>query len=66
MISSMQAQSTNLSRLQELENSGRTGKLANSELSALRTVADWIETFVQVPALSPDTIAIKVRKERLQ
>ena len=33
----MPAQTTNLSILQDLENSSRTGKLADSDLSALRT-----------------------------
>lgn len=33
----------------DLEDSGRTRKLADSELPALRTVADWIKTFVAKP-----------------
>ena len=45
----MQAQSTNLFLLQDLENSTRTRKLADSDLSALHTVADWIKTFVAGP-----------------
>jgi hypothetical protein len=45
----MPAQSTNLFLLQELENSNRTGTLADSDLDALRTVADWIKTFVARP-----------------
>ena len=49
MISSMSAQYTNLFLLQDLHNSSRTGKLADKDLSALRTVADWIETFVVRP-----------------
>jgi hypothetical protein len=48
-MSPMPAQTTNLFRLQDLENSGRTAKLAQSDLIALRTVADWIETFVARP-----------------
>ena len=44
-----EVQTTNLFLLQDLENSSRTGKLADSELNALRTVADWIETFVATP-----------------
>ena len=45
----MPAQTTNLFLLQDLENSSRTGKLADTDLSALRIVADWIETFVARP-----------------
>ena len=45
----MPAQTTNLFLLQDLENSSRTGKLADSDLSALHTVADWIKTFVVRP-----------------
>src|SRR5678816_88794 len=40
---------TNLMLLEDLENSSRTSKLADSDLSALRTVADWIKTFVVRP-----------------
>jgi hypothetical protein len=40
---------TNLMLLEELEDSSRTSKLADSDLSALRTVADWIKTFVVRP-----------------
>lgn len=49
MIGSMPAQATNLFLLEDLENPGRTAKLAQSDLSALRTVADWIGTFVARP-----------------
>ena len=49
MISSMLPQTTNLFLLQDLKNSSRTGKLADNDISALRTVADWIETFVARP-----------------
>jgi hypothetical protein len=45
----MPAQTTNLFLLQDLENSGRTAELADSDLSALRAVADWIRTFVANP-----------------
>ena len=48
MIGSMPAK-TNLFRLEDLDNSGRTGKLPDKDLRALRTVADWIETFVARP-----------------
>ncbi len=45
----MPAQTANLFLLQDLENSSRTAKLADRDLSALRAVADWIETFVARP-----------------
>ena len=45
----MPAQTTNLFLLQDLENPSKTRKLEDSDLSALRTVADWIETFVARP-----------------
>ena len=45
----MPAQTTNLFLLQDLEDSSRTGKLADSDLNALHTVADWIKTFVVRP-----------------
>jgi hypothetical protein len=45
----MPAQATNLFLLQDLEDSSATGRLADSELHALRTVADWIKTFVAAP-----------------
>lgn len=48
-MSPMPAQTTDLFRLEDLEYSSRTAKLAQSDLSALRTVADWIETFVARP-----------------
>ena len=47
--SKMPAQTTNLFLPQGLENSLRTRGLADSDLGALRTVADWIETFVARP-----------------
>lgn len=46
MNGSMLAQASNLFLLQDLENSGKTAKLAESDLSAFRTVADWFRTFV--------------------
>ena len=49
MISSLPARTTNLFLLQDLDNPTRTGKLAEKDLSALRTVAYWIETFVARP-----------------
>jgi hypothetical protein len=45
----MPTQTTNLFLLEDLEDSGRTSTLAASERSALRTVADWIKTFVVKP-----------------
>jgi hypothetical protein len=45
----MPAQSTNLFLLQDLENPSRTRELADSDLSALHSVADWIRTFVARP-----------------
>ena len=45
----MPAQTANLFLLHDLDDSSRTRKLANSDLNALRTVADWIKTFVARP-----------------
>ena len=45
----MPAQTTNLFLLQDLEDSSRTRKPADSDLNALHTVADWIKTFVARP-----------------
>ena len=45
----MVAQTTNLFLLEDLEDSSRTGDLADSDLGALRAVADWIKTFVVKP-----------------
>ena len=39
----------NLFLLQDLENPARTRRLADGDLNALCTVADWIETFVATP-----------------
>lgn len=46
----MPAQTTNLFVLQDLEDSSKTANLAARDLSALRAVANWIETFVAKPA----------------
>ncbi len=46
---SMPAQTTNLFLLEDLEDSSRTRKLADSDLNALRAVADWIKAFVARP-----------------
>jgi hypothetical protein len=43
------AQATNLFLLEELDDADRTLKLAESDVSALRIVADWISTFVGQP-----------------
>jgi hypothetical protein len=45
----MPATTTNLFLLQDLEDSSRTGQLAQSDLQTLQTVADWITTFVARP-----------------
>jgi hypothetical protein len=45
----MQAQGANLFLLEDLDNPRKTSQLARSDLSALRTVADWIRTFVVRP-----------------
>jgi hypothetical protein len=45
----MPIQTANLFLIEDLEDSGRTSTLADSERSALRTVADWIKTFVVKP-----------------
>jgi len=46
---SMQAQTSNLFRLEDLENDTKTKELAKSDLNALNAVADWINTFVVMP-----------------
>src|ERR1700751_1503420 len=43
------AQTTNLFLLEDLADVSRTRKLAESDLNALHTVADWIKTFVAKP-----------------
>jgi hypothetical protein len=43
---SMPAAAANLFFLEDLEDVSRTGQLAESDLRSLRTVADWIKTFV--------------------
>jgi hypothetical protein len=43
------AQTTTLFLLEDLEDVGRTGELAESDLDALQAVADWIKTFVVEP-----------------
>jgi Domain of unknown function (DUF6875) len=45
----MAAQTTNLFLLEDLEDSSKTRDLADSDLSALRAIADWIKTFVVKP-----------------
>ena len=45
----MAAQTTNLFLLDDLEDSSRTTDLADSDLGALRAVADWIKSFVVKP-----------------
>ena len=45
----MPADTSNLFLLQDLEDPSRTSRLADGDLDALRTVADWIKTFVASP-----------------
>ena len=45
----MAAQTNNLYLLEDLDDASKTRQLAKSDLSALRTVADWIKTFVARP-----------------
>jgi hypothetical protein len=45
----MPTQTTNLILFQDLEDSSKTRELADSDLNALNTVADWIKTFVIRP-----------------
>ena len=45
----MPATTTQLFLLQDLEDSSRTGQLADSDRKTLQTVADWIKTFVARP-----------------
>ena len=45
----MPTQATNLFLLEDLEDVHRTDELAQSDLDALRSVADWIKTFVVRP-----------------
>jgi hypothetical protein len=43
------AQSRNLFRLEDLEDTNRTSELADGDLAALHAVADWIKSFVIRP-----------------
>jgi hypothetical protein len=45
----MPGTTTNLFLLQDLEDVGRTGELAEGDLEALQAVADWIKAFVVKP-----------------
>jgi hypothetical protein len=45
----MAAQTTNLFLLEDLEDSSKTKALSDTDLRALRTIADWIKTFVVKP-----------------
>ncbi len=45
----MEVQTTSLYLLQELEDPNRTKTLDDPDLRALRSVADWIKTFVVMP-----------------
>jgi hypothetical protein len=46
---SMAAQTVNRYLLEDLDDASKTRQLANSDLAALRTVADWIKRFVTNP-----------------
>jgi hypothetical protein len=46
---SMPAQTNNLYLLEDLDDASKTRQLAKSDLAALRTVADWIKSFVARP-----------------
>jgi hypothetical protein len=46
---SVAAQTANLYLLEDLDDASRTRQLANGDLAALRTVADWIGSFVAKP-----------------
>jgi hypothetical protein len=46
---SMAAQTNNLYLLEDLDDASKTRQLAKSDVAALRTVADWIKTFVATP-----------------
>jgi hypothetical protein len=45
----MAAKTTNLFLLEDLEDSSKTKALSDTDLRALRTIADWIKTFVVKP-----------------
>jgi hypothetical protein len=45
----MPTQTTDLFRLEDLEQAGRTSELAERDLTALHTVADWIKAYVSRP-----------------
>ena len=45
----MVAQTTNLFLLEDLEDPSKSRDLADSDLNALRAIADWIQTFVVKP-----------------
>ena len=49
MESTASAQTANLFLLEDLEDAGRTGTLAQGDLDALHAVADWIKSFVAKP-----------------
>jgi len=46
----MPAQTNNLYLLEDLDDASKTRQLAKSDLAALRTVADWIKSFVARPS----------------
>ncbi|HKR60223.1 MAG TPA: hypothetical protein VJS64_10860, partial [Pyrinomonadaceae bacterium] len=46
---SMLAPTNNLYLLEDLDDASRTKQLAKTDLAALRTVADWIKSFIARP-----------------
>jgi hypothetical protein len=49
IMTSATAAQTNLYLLEDLDDASKTRRLANSDLAALRTVANWVESFVVRP-----------------
>ena len=49
MMQSTPPQTANLYLLEDLDDASKTRQLANSDLAGLRTVADWIKSFVARP-----------------
>ncbi|HET9395583.1 MAG TPA: hypothetical protein VFO36_05965, partial [Nitrospiraceae bacterium] len=45
----MSVQTNNLYLLEDLDDASKTGQLENNDLAALRTVADWMKSFVARP-----------------
>jgi hypothetical protein len=45
----MPTKTTELFRLEDLDDAGRTGELAEGDLDALQAIADWVESYVVQP-----------------